>query len=165
MSNLAKVYGKPLVKGVAATPERALKLLKQDILQRVRAKLLQSTFSDRAKKAFSRSLSVKIGSSSLTIRSSHPAFILLLRGQRKGQMTWLVKARAPIPIITDTGELIFRTASARSMLNGKWIHPGRGPFDFVEKAKAEAKARIRKGIMEEIRRTVAQSARQNGRTR
>ena len=69
-------------------------------------------------------------------------------------MTWLVKARAPIPIITEKGELIFRSATPRSMANGKWVHPGRGPFDFIEKAKKEAKAAIKARVMAEIRKSI-----------
>jgi len=158
MDSLAKVYGKPLVRGLDKTPDRALQLMKGEILYRVKKKLLQSTFSERAKKAFSKALAVEVGHSSLTIYSKHPAFSLLLKGQKRGQMTWLTKARAPIPIITETGELIFRSATIRSMRDGKWVHPGRGPHDFVEKAKAEAKALIRKRVTEEIQKVAMKAA-------
>jgi hypothetical protein len=159
MDRISSIYGKPLIKGISDSPSRALQLMKGEILYRVRKKLLQSTFSDRAKKSFSKAISVQVGPSSLTIMSSHPAFAMMLRGQKKGQMTWLVKARRPIPIITETGELIFRTASARSMKNGKWIHPGRGPFDFVEKAKVEAKELIRQRVVKEIQAAASRAAR------
>lgn len=158
MDNLGSIYGKPLIRGIETAPTRALKLLRTEVLKRIRAKLVQSTFSDRAKRAFSKALSVHIGPSSLTLTSKHPAFAMMLRGQRKGQMKWLVKARAPIPIITESGELIFRTATARSMKNRKWIHPGRAPYDFVEKAKAEAKEAIRKRLVQELRKTAKQAA-------
>jgi hypothetical protein len=36
------------------------------------------------------------------------------------------------------------------MKDGKWIHPGRPPYDFIEKAKKEAKTQIRKAIVSEV---------------
>jgi hypothetical protein len=101
---------------------------------------------------------VEVGPSSLTLYSRHPAFTYLMRGQRKGQMRWLTKARAPIPIITDEGKLIFRSATIKSMRDGKWIHPGRPPYDFVETAKKEAKSQIRKAIISEVLGVVKDSA-------
>ena len=159
MERISSIYGKPLIKGLETSSGRALQLMKGEILYRVRKKLLQSTFSDRAKKAFSKAISVEVGSSSLTIRSKHPAFAMMLRGQKKGQMTWLVKAKRPIPIITETGELIFRSATAKSMRDGKWIHPGRAAQDFVEKAKTEAKALIRQRLVKEIQAVASRAAR------
>jgi len=158
MDTLGTFYGKPLVRGIGAAQDRALKLLRTEVLKRVRSKLVQSTFSDRAKRAFSKALSVRIGPSSLTLVAKHPAFAMMLRGQAKGQMKWLVKAKAPIPIITESGELIFRSATARSMQNRKWIHPGRGPHDFVEKAKKESKEAIRERLVKELRSAAKQAA-------
>jgi len=139
-----------LLRGLGVSPENALNRVKQSVLRRLRDKLVQSTFSERAKKALAKSLLVEVGPSSLTLKSRHPAFTYLMRGQRKGQMRWLTKARAPIPIITEQGELIFRSATIKSMKDGKWIHPGRAPYDFVEKAKKEAKTQIRKAIVAEV---------------
>lgn len=147
---LTTLYGKPLLKGLGASPDNALKRVKFSVLHRLREKLVQSTFSERAKKALSKALVVELGPSSLTLYSKHPAFTYLMKGQRKGQMTWLAKARAPIPIITEEGKLIFRTATIKSMKDGKWIHPGRPPYDFVETAKQEAKTQIRKAIVSEV---------------
>jgi hypothetical protein len=155
MDRLSTIYGKPFLKDLDTSPDKALNRIKFSVLTRLRQKLVQSTFSDRAKKALSKSLKVEQGPSSLTFYSTHPAFIQLMRGQRKGQMRWLTKARAPIPIITETGELIFRTATIKSMKDGKWIHPGRPPYDFVSKAKKEAKEQIRKAIVQEVRKMVA----------
>lgn len=155
MDRLATIYGKPFLRDVETSPDKVLNRVKFSVLTRLRLKLVQSTFSDRAKKALSRSLKVKQGPSSLTFYSTHPAFVQLMRGQRKGQMRWLTKARAPIPIITETGELIFRSATIKSMKDGKWIHPGRSPYDFVERAKKEAKEQIRKAIVLEMRRMAA----------
>lgn len=158
MDSLGKIYGKPLVRDLNASVEKTLHALKRDVLKRLREKLLQSTFSDRAKRAFAKAIAVEIGPSSITILSSHPAFSLMLKGQKPKQMTWLRKSPTPIPIITETGELIFRTATVRSMTDGKWYHPGRNRFDFVETAKREAKAMIRKRLVAEIQRVVNQAA-------
>jgi len=147
---LTTLYGKPLLRGLGASPENALNRVKFSVLRRLRDKLVQSTFSERAKKALAKALVVEVGPSSLTLYSKHPAFTYLMRGQRKGQMRWLTKARAPIPIITEDGSLIFRSATIKSMKDGKWIHPGRPPYDFVETAKKEAKTQIRKAIISEV---------------
>ncbi len=147
---LTSLYGKPLLRGLGVSPDKALNRVKHSVLRRLRDKLVQSTFSERAKKALAKSLVVETGPSSLTFYSQHPAFTYLMKGQRKGQMRWLTKARAPIPIITETGELIFRTATIKSMKDGKWVHPGRPPYDFIDKAKKEAKTQIRKAIVAEL---------------
>jgi len=158
MDQLAKVYGGPLVRGLKESPEKALHRIKFSILRRLRDKLMQSAFSERAKRALSKSLVVKIGPSSLTISSTHPAFIKLMKPQKRNQMTWLTKARAPIPIITETGELIFRSATVKSMKDGRWIHPGRQGYDFVDKAKKEAVTQIKSAILNEIRQAVVRAA-------
>ena len=157
MDNFGRIYGKPLVRGFDAAADKALRRVQLSVLARVRNKVIQSAFSDRAKRAFAKALTVEIGPSSLTIYSKHPGFTNMIRGRQKRQMEWLVKARAPIPIITDSGELIFRTATVKSMRDGKWVHPGKNPVDFVESAKKEAKEQIRKAMTEELRK-VASSA-------
>jgi hypothetical protein len=149
-TKLTTLYGKPLLRGIGASPENALNRVKFSVLKRLRDKLVQSTFSERAKKALAKALVVEVGPSSITLYSKHPAFTYLMKGQRKGQMRWLTKARAPIPIITEDGRLIFRSATIKSMKNGKWVHPGRASHDFVETAKREAKTQIRKAIVSEI---------------
>lgn len=164
MDRFSSVYGRPLVRGLDVSPEKALRRVKASVLARLRQRLLQSTFSDRAKRAFAKAIVVEVKESSLTIYSSHPGFTNMMRGRKHRQMIWLVKARAPIPIITEEGELIFRTATAKSMRDGKWMHPGRGPHDFVDKAKEEAKKQIRKALVREVRQVVAKAAR-NGRIR
>jgi hypothetical protein len=152
MDKLGTIYGKPIVGDSGFDADKVLRRIKASVLRRIRDKLIQSTFSERAKRALYSALTVVVGPSSLTIYSKHPAFVQLMRGQRRGQMRWLTKAKAPIPIITETGELIFRTATIKSMSDGKWIHPGRAPFDFVEKAKQEAKKQIRSAVVSEVRR-------------
>jgi hypothetical protein len=126
--------------------------MKRDLLRRVRSQLLQTTFSDRAKKALARAIQVQLKPSSIQVISKHPAFGPLVRGQEKMQMKWLTKARAPIPIITETGELIFRSATAKSMANGKWVHPGRKPSDFIEKAKKASREFMRERLASDLKK-------------
>ena len=149
-----RMYLKPLVPEnyVPVDTEATLKRSKQDLLRRIKRKLTQTTFSDRAKKAFSKAIKIEVKESSLVIIGKHPGFGPLLRGQQYGQMKWLVKARRPIPIVKDDGELIFRNATSRSMANGHWIHPGRRAQDFVEQAKTESREFLKQKFTKEIKR-------------
>jgi hypothetical protein len=153
---LKTTYLKPLTLsrfgGLSATT--ALRTLRSEMLRRIKAKLTQSTFSVRAKKALAQALTIEVQESSLTITAHHPAYKFLLEGQRAGQMTWLTKARRPIPIVTETGEVIFRSATPKSMADGKWMHPGREPNNFVERARQEARAFMRDKLYREFRRQV-----------
>jgi hypothetical protein len=130
-------------------PTSALRRLRNEMLKRIKAKLTQETFSERAKKALARTIEIKVQPSSLLIIAKHPAFRYIVGGQRAGQMTWLTKAKRPIPIITETGELIFRSATPKSMADGKWMHPGRTPSTFLEKARQEARAFMRDKLYRE----------------
>lgn len=132
--------------------KKVLRSLQQSVLKRIRHKILQSTFSDRAKKALYHGVSVKVGPSSITVVAKHPAFRPLLEGQRPGQMKWLLKAKGPIPIITEDGELIFRNATPRSMENGAWYHPGREATTILEKARDEARKVIREKVRIDLQR-------------
>ena len=147
------IYSKPFLRGLdGVSPEEILKRLKFSIIARVRRKVLASTFSDRAKKAFSKALVAKTGPSSVTFHSAHPGFRNMLRGRKQKQMKWLTKARTPIPIMTEDGELIFRTATVKSMRSGKWVHPGRPAHDFVHEAKKEAMLHVRARVLKDLER-------------
>ena len=154
----------------------AMRIARRDLMRRLKRKLTQTTFSDRAKVAFAKALRIETKPASLVVTVNHPAFGPLVRGQRKRQMTWLKRARRPIPIITETGKLIFRSAHARSLTwtqgpatgpnVGKkrgWRHPGREPNDFVEQAKAEArdflKEKLKKELVAEVRRSLTKRRR------
>lgn len=153
----SRVYMKPLLPGKLVKPgdiDAILKRAKTDLIRRIRGKLMQTTFSDRAKRALSKALKIEIKPSSLLITALHPAFGPMVRGQRSEQMKWLTKARRPIPIVTETGKLIFRTATAKSMKNGKWIHPGRPPSNFVEKAKEESRSFLKAKLDKELRKQI-----------
>ena len=154
-------YLKPL------TPERfeslnvetALRTLRTEMLRRIKSKLMQTTFSDRAKKALARAVSIEVRGSSLVIIAKHPAWKPLVEGQRPGQMKWLTKAKRPIPIVTESGEIIFRSATPKSMMDGKWMHPGRQPSDFVERARQEAREFMRTKLYREFVRQMRKAVR------
>lgn len=155
---LGAIYGKPFLKDLTVAPDRAMTQLKNELLYRIKKKLQQSQLSERAKKAFAKNISVRLGASSILIESKHPALIKLIEGQKAGQMRWLMKAKAPIPIITDAGELIFRNATPRSMANGKWMHPGREPQTFLALAKKEAKALVRQRVIDHLKQAVVNAS-------
>lgn len=136
-------------------PERFLKEVERELLKSIRKRIRMEAFSPAAKKRLALGFQIKIGKNSLTVVAKDPAFRPLLEGQRSGQMRWLTKARAPIPILLDTGELIFRSATPHSMDNGRWQHPGRKPTTVIEKAKAEVrevmKMRAKQLVREQLR--------------
>jgi hypothetical protein len=143
------------------SPERVLRGLQQSILKRFRSKLIAAPFSARAKKALAEGISVEFGPSSITIVAKHPAVKPLLFGRRPQQMTWLVKARCPIPIVTETGEIIFRTATPRSMQNGSWYHPGLPSTNILDQARAEARVAVRDNLARDLRRQVQAAFKKN----
>lgn len=136
------------------SPERVLRGLQQSILKRIRSKLMQAPFSDRAKKALYSGVEVRVGRNSITVVAKHPAFRPLLEGQKPQQMRWLTRAKKPIPIVTEDGEVIFRSATPRSMENGSWYHPGRRPTNIIEKAREEAREAIRENVARDIRKQI-----------
>jgi hypothetical protein len=155
---VARVNFKPLALEDALhqmDPEKILKSVRREIIKAVRAKLQLAAFSKRAREVLAKGFRTKMGPSSLTIYAKHPSFMPLVMGMKSQQMTWLLGAKAPIPIVLDSGKVIFRTASARSMKNGGWIHPGHQPTTIVEQARKEARkivqARIRKEIHRQLR--------------
>jgi hypothetical protein len=143
-------------------PERVMRALTREILKNIRLRVQQEPFSSEAKRALSEGMKVIRGPSSITVIATHPAFRPLLEGQRKGQMKWLTKARAPIPIVTEDGELIFRWATPRSMKNGRWVHPGHEPTTVIEKAREETREivrdRMKKELAKQIRAAFAKGA-------
>lgn len=134
------------------SPERVLRGLQQSILKRLRMNLLSAPLSGRARAALYNGMKVVVGPKSITVMATHPAFKPLLQGQRAGQMTWLTKAKAPIPIVTDDGEVIFRSATPRSMQNGSWYHPGRAPTTIIERARKEAREAIKQNVAKDLKK-------------
>lgn len=133
-------------------PERVIRSMRREILKQIRNKIQQETFSPAAKRALMNGMKVTVTEKTITVIATHPAFKPLLQGQKAGQMRWLTKARAPIPIITETGELIFRSATPKSMTNGSWVHPGRKKTTVIETAREEARKIVKIRMKTEIQR-------------
>lgn len=152
---VARVNLKPLAAETMLAklnPEKVLKSVRKEILKSIRKKIKQEAFSPKAQKALAKGLKTKLGPSSLTVVATHPAFLPLIRGQKSGQMRWLQKSPTPIPIVLDTGKVIFRTASAKSMNDGRWIHPGRKPTRIIDMARKEAREIVKKRMKKELQR-------------
>lgn len=151
---ITRINLKPLLpSGLDAfSPERALRDLKREIMKSIRFKIRQyPVFSQAAKARLTKGFGVHVGPNSITVIAKDPMFRPLIQGQKAEQMKWLRKAKSPIPIVLESGEVIFRSATARSMANGKWYHPGREPSGIIESAKEEAKETLRKNIKKMLR--------------
>jgi hypothetical protein len=152
---VARINYKPLASTEALerlNPEKILQDVQKKILKAVRKRIMQDAFSPEAKKTLSKGIKTKLGPRSLTIVATHPAFLPLVMGQKTGQMRWLRKSPTPIPIVLDSGKVIFRTASARSMNDGKWVHPGRKPSRVVDLARKDARKIVLDKIKKELRK-------------
>jgi hypothetical protein len=150
-----RIYMKPLFAGnVAVDVTKVMERGKAALLRRLRDRLRQQVFSPAAKAALSRAMSIKIKPSSLQLVARHPGFMPLLGGQKREQMTWLTKARAPIPIVLDSGKIIFRSATPLSMQNGRWWHPGRRPTNYLQKAREETRQYLRATMTKEIMKSI-----------
>lgn len=133
-------------------PHKILKRMRREIIKQLKTAIMQETYSFAAKKRLQEGMEVKIGPRSVTVIAKDPAFRPLLEGQKSGQMKWLTKAKRPIPIVLDNGKLIFRSATPKSMANGKWIHPGRQPRTVLARARKAARNALRKRIKKELRK-------------
>jgi len=151
------IYKKPISGELQGNVDQVLGRMRGQFLKRLRVQLQQTTFSSAAKKALSEAMKVEVRKSSLLITVRHPAWRSLVEGLPKRQMVWLKKAKAPIPIVTETGKVIFRTASPRSLAKGKWVHPGRKPSTFVEQARQDVKKWAKKNLPDLLRREIGQT--------
>lgn len=151
---------KPLVpKGAIdkVDPRKVLQATQREILKQIRVRIQEGAFSPRAKRALAKGLRTRIGTSSITIIATHPAFFPLLQGQKRQQMSWLTKATRPIPIILDNGEMIFRNASPRSMSMGGWYHPGRRNSLIIDKAREATREIVKRRIGKALQRQLLYS--------
>lgn len=153
--NLKSVVSESDLNRISA--ESVLKGLQQSLLKRIRSKIAEGAFSERARKALLNGVMVKVGPNSVTIVATHPAFKPLIEGRKPRQMTWLTKARKPIPIVLDDGTVIFRSATPRSMKNGSWYHPGHEPTGIIETVRAEAKAAIKQRVKADLKKQFKQA--------
>jgi hypothetical protein len=156
-SGVKAIYKKPLTGELKGDVATVLKKVERQFLRRLRIQLSQTGFSNDAKRAFSKAMKIEVKKSSILLTVLHPAWRPMVEGQKSRQMLWLKRAKAPIPIITESGKLIFRSATAKSMADGKWIHPGRKPSNFVELARRETKAWAKKTLPDLLRREIAKT--------
>lgn len=82
----------------------------------------------------------------ILIYSDHPAAEYLENGVRSHHMTYLEEA-GPVPILTDMGELIFRTPPENVHESDGWEHPGIEGKHFIEAGLERA----RENVMDELR--------------
>lgn len=158
---LAVSYGKSLVRDFEDIDiERALSALGREMLKQVRKNVLQTAYSDRAKKRLSKAVSIQMFPSSLRLTAKDPLWGYLIPKQPSGpySMAFLRTAKGPIPIVTDSGKVIFRSATAKSFRDGRWVHPGRPYLDVVDQAKKEARkivqTRMKKEIVRQLQRAL-----------
>lgn len=151
------IYKKPLSGELQGDVDHVLGRMKGQFIRRLKVQLQQSAFSPEAKRALAKAMTIEVKKSSLVVTVHHPAWRPLVEGQRKGPMFWLQRAKAPIPIVTETGEVIFRVATPKSLASGKWVHPGRKPATFVEKARREAKEWAKKALPDLLRREIGRT--------
>jgi len=151
---LTAIRATPLIPPEAVSRVRLstiLEKLRRELFKQFKQELLGSALSPRAKIAFAKALQIEVKPKTLVVTVSHPGFKPLVYGQKRQQMTWLTKARAPIPIVTDDGRIVFRSATPRSMEDGRWIHPGRAKLPLFDRARKEAREKVRKRVAQEIR--------------
>lgn len=84
----------------------------------------------------------------LHVSSDHPAATYLNKGVRSHTMDYLQNAKRPIPIITDSGEVVYRTPSFQSMNNGQWRHPGISGKHFLERGQEKAQKAVKEELAE-----------------
>lgn len=146
---------KPLLpEGAEVDHKKVLKSVQKEVLKAIRAEIQEQAFSHRAKIALAKGVTTRIGPNSLTVIAKHPGFLPLVDGKRRQQMTWLTKAKTPIPIVLDDGEVIFRNATPHSMSRGRWYHPGRKATTVIEKAREHTRSIIKKRLAEALRRSL-----------
>lgn len=161
---VAGVYAKPILNStdLRVDPRAVLTRLKRELNRRLKQKLetavVYPAYSEAAKKRIAQSLQIRIRKNSLIVTTNFPGFFPFVKGQKAHQMTWLTKAPRPIPIVLDSGKVIFRNATWNSMQNQSWWHPGYRPTNFVDKAKKEAKKflkeRLTKEFIRQLRATI-----------
>lgn len=147
------VYGKPLVRDLP--DEAQVERIKREALERagkyaveeVKKEIRRSSWNSPPKDLLD-SFSYEVKGSTMVIRSDHPATEYVNRGVHPHQMIYLEKAKRPIPIIKDNGEVIFRTASSKSMKDGSWQHPGFKGKHFLDRGVERARERAKQEMVD-----------------
>jgi hypothetical protein len=94
-----------------------------------------------------KSWSYKVGPNTVKISSDHPAAKFLDEGVKRHQMS---PPRRRVPIITDDGRLIFRDMTAKSLADGRWIHPGYHGKHFLRRGAKKARERIKQILADNV---------------
>lgn len=152
---LRGMYGKPLTRGTPLEDEVDRRSLLEETgdlaIEEIKKEIRRLTFKGSAKNLLD-SFSYRVeGKSTLIIESNHPAVKYLDKGVRSYQMKHLTKADKPIPIVMDDGSVIFRTATPKSMQEGKWVHPGIRGKNFLDKGLEKAREKIKEKVKEDIK--------------
>lgn len=155
---LRGIYGKPLTKGSPLEDDgdrsALLDATGKEAINAIQKEISRYTFK-RSPSDLLKSFTYEVkGKSTLIIKSGHPAAKYLDKGVKPYQMTHLVKATRPIPIITDKGELIFRTATKKGMQAGKWKHPGIQARNFLDRGIDAARQTIKDQISSDVKNAV-----------
>jgi hypothetical protein len=155
------IYGKPILGegNLHADPAKVLRSLKYQLNLRLKKKLegliTHPAYSAKVKAKIAKSLQIHVKKSSLVLTTNFAGFFPLLYGSKAHQMTWLTKAKRPIPIKLEDGTTIFRWATGASMLHNSWWHPGYRPTTLIDKAKKETrefvKARLAAEVMKQLK--------------
>lgn len=135
-------------------PDKVLQMVRKEVLANIREKIMATSFSSRAKTVLSSGLKVRVGPNSVTLLATHPAFKPMIMGRKPKQMSWLTKATRPIPIVLDGGKVIFRTATAKSMRDGRWLHPGYASTGIVGLVKKEVRKAVAARLKDEFKRRI-----------
>ena len=172
---LRGVYGKPLLKrdapNTAVMPMPMLKKAAEIILKSIKKEIMK----DMAKSAglrgrgkpvpmpdsrkFVDSFSWNVsGKSTIEIRSTWPTASAHTSvpgegGNKKATkpypMTWLTRPQVKtVPIITQEGRVIFRTAPLTT--TNAWIHPGFLRYTFIERGVKKGRVKVFEDMAEEI---------------
>lgn len=156
------VYGKPLLSDLPES--NRVESVKQEALERVGKAAIKAIQKEIRRSSWNRSprnllnsFTYEVKGSSVRISSDHPATEYLNRGVKPHQMTYLTKAERPIPIITETGELIFRYATDQSMRDGKWQHPGFKGKHFLERGVEAAREEVKSELASAYKKLLAEA--------
>jgi len=140
----------------AFNSKKVLQAVRRELKKEIEDRIMLEPFSQAAKLALSKGFKLTVGDRSLQLEATHPAFRPLLQGQKRGQMTWLTKARAPIPIVLPNGKTIFRSATPRSMADGSWYHPGRQSTQIIDMARDATRKVIKRQLQKQLKRMMRQ---------
>lgn len=115
--------------------ERELKVkLRRSFLSRLASEVRKELREEATEKNFpgdfANSFRVKYLPNGIALESEHPAVIFMDKGRKAAQMKWL--EGKTIPLLDDQGNLIFRTVTRESLIDGGWVRPEVEPLNFMD---------------------------------